>query len=804
MDDAAQGVTSAEAWLAKGGEMAALVRVLDWGATPLGPISSWPQPLRTAVQAVLEAGVPMAVYWGADLTLVYNDRWRELLGAKHPTALGCPAREVFPEVWAEVRVPLECALRGDAVTAEDRLFPLDRDGTTRDAWFTFSASPIRMADGSVGGVLNLAVETTKRVATEARLREGAARNAFLLALDERLRGLHDPDGMTRAAAEMLGRRLGASWVGVSQASAAAVVFDIEGGWTAPGGSGVSGAHGRAAHGTPLAARLRSGQTVVVGDVSRSSEPMGDAEILAAICCRALVAVPLVGAGPLTPVLLVLDERPREWTADEVALIGEVAGRIWAAVERARADAALREGEARFRLMADAIPQIVWQADAEGRLDFLNRQWTHHTGASADEAANATGGWTAFVHPDDLPRTLAAWQEARGKVEAYHVEHRIRSREGEWRWFLVRAEPQRDPATGRALRWFGTSTDIHQQREAEAALRESEARLLLAQEAAGIGVYERDLRAGRALWSPAMFSLWGIDPEGRSAWVTDDEYLGLLVPEDEEVHRARRRARMDDPAVLRFSSEFRIRRRDSGEVRWIASRGEYVRDGSGRAVLARGTNQDITDRRVAEDRQAFLAREVDHRAKNALAVVQSVVQLTPADDPAAFKRGVQGRISALARAQTLLAEDRWRGADLHALLEGELAPFRSDRQRVTLDGAPVRLPPGMAQPMAMAFHELATNAVKHGALSVERGDLRVAWRLEEDSLHLTWRESGGPTLAAVPERRGFGSRVLQATVAGQLGGRVSKAWKPDGLSADLVVQLREGKTDESPATAGRGA
>jgi two-component sensor histidine kinase len=262
--------------------------------------------------------------------------------------------------------------------------------------------------------------------------------------------------------------------------------------------------------------------------------------------------------------------------------------------------------------------------------------------------------------------------------------------------------------------------------------------------------------------------------------------------------------MDDPAVTRFSSEFRIRRRDNGEVRWIASRGEYVRDGSGRAVLARGTNHDVTERRVAEERQALLAREVDHRAKNALAVVQSVVQLTPADDPAAFKRGVQGRIAALARAHTLLAGDRWRGADLHTLLKGELAPFRSDGQRVTLDGPTVRLPPGMAQPVAMAFHELATNAVKHGALSVGRGDLRVAWWLEGDGLRLTWTECGGPPIEGSPARRGFGSRVLQATVEGQLGGRVSLDWRAEGLSAILVVQLREGVAVEPPTAADRHA
>jgi two-component sensor histidine kinase len=179
------------------------------------------------------------------------------------------------------------------------------------------------------------------------------------------------------------------------------------------------------------------------------------------------------------------------------------------------------------------------------------------------------------------------------------------------------------------------------------------------------------------------------------------------------------------------------------VRWIASRGEYVRDASGRAVLVRGTNHDITDRKRAEERQTLLAREVDHRAKNALAVVQSVLKLTPRGDADAYVRAVEGRIAALARVQTLLAEERWTRADLRALLRGELEPFQSAGQQVLLDGPPVALPPRSAQPLAMAVHELATNAVKHGALSVPDGRLSVTWRLDGEALRLRWEETGGP-------------------------------------------------------------
>jgi two-component sensor histidine kinase len=258
---------------------------------------------------------------------------------------------------------------------------------------------------------------------------------------------------------------------------------------------------------------------------------------------------------------------------------------------------------------------------------------------------------------------------------------------------------------------------------------------------------------------------------------------------------------DAPEVSRFASEFRIRRADNGEIRWIASRGEYVRDAAGRAVLVRGTNHDITDRKRAEERQTLLAREVDHRAKNALAVVQSVLKLTPRDDADAYARAVEGRIAALARVQTLLAEERWTSADLRTLLRGELAPFQGAGQRVSLEGPPVALPPRMAQPLAMTAHELATNAVKHGALSVPGGSVSVVWQADggtEEILRLRWEESGGPALNGPPGRRGFGTRMLDGTVRSQLGGAVSLDWRQCGLVCELVIPFRNARPRLRPA------
>ncbi|MCG7361078.1 hypothetical protein MHZ93_07415 [Roseomonas sp. ACRSG] len=228
-----------------------------------------------------------------------------------------------------------------------------------------------------------------------------------------------------------------------------------------------------------------------------------------------------------------------------------------------------------------------------------------------------------------------------------------------------------------------------------------------------------------------------------------------------------------------------------------------------ASLERRVQDRTAEIESGETRLRLLAREVDHRAKNALAVVQAMLQLTPKNDLDAYVRAVEGRVSALSRAQTLLSEDQWRGASLHALLQAELAPFVSDGDgefdtRAELDGPPVLLPPAAAQPLAMAVHELATNAVKHGALSVPGGRVSISWHLmgTEDApasaLRLRWRETGGPALPGVPMGRGFGSRVLATVVRGQLGGRLSQSWLPDGLVCEMDVPLLSLRKQSEPS------
>jgi two-component sensor histidine kinase/CheY-like chemotaxis protein len=238
------------------------------------------------------------------------------------------------------------------------------------------------------------------------------------------------------------------------------------------------------------------------------------------------------------------------------------------------------------------------------------------------------------------------------------------------------------------------------------------------------------------------------------------------------------------------AEFRVRRPD-GELRWCSSTAAATRDSRGRVVRISGVTMDITDRKEAEERQALLAREVDHRAKNAMAIVQSIVKLTKADSIADYASVIEGRIKALSRAHAILSDSRWEGAELSKLVEEELAPYRSAHaDHIRVAGPKIVLDPTTAQTLALALHELATNAAKYGALSRISGVLELSWQVHPDTIDLNWREAGGPA-AVTPLKTGFGTRIITSSVERQLGGKATFDWRPEGLSCALSIPHHSG-------------
>lgn len=207
--------------------------------------------------------------------------------------------------------------------------------------------------------------------------------------------------------------------------------------------------------------------------------------------------------------------------------------------------------------------------------------------------------------------------------------------------------------------------------------------------------------------------------------------------------------------------------------------------------------EISERKRAEEREALLAREVDHRAKNLLAVVQSVVQLTEATSAEELKAGIVGRIQALARAHSLLAESRWDGAQLDHLVREELAPYLSGANaRASVEGPSLMLRPAAAQSLGIVLHELATNAVKYGALSNPTGRLQLHWRRTGDEIELRWSESGGPEVKP-PTSSGFGSKIIRTSIERQLHGAIVQDWRPEGLECTIRISAREALGQAEP-------
>lgn len=315
------------------------------------------------------------------------------------------------------------------------------------------------------------------------------------------------------------------------------------------------------------------------------------------------------------------------------------------------------------------------------------------------------------------------------------------------------------------------------------LQESEDSRRLALAAGTMGSWDWDVAGGHCLWDDRQKQIFGADPV--SFEVAPGAIRKLVEPGDfRRLCRQLRRARRNGGA---WQLEFRVRRPD-GAVRWCYGMAVAVRDAAGRTSRIRGITMDITDRKEAEDRQALLAREVDHRTKNALAVVHAIVSLTRAADIDQFSAAVEGRIQALARAHSLLSEARWRGAKIAELILGELAPRSADPARVRISGRSLSLHPAAVQALALAIHELAANAERHGALSVPSGGVHVAWEQQGDELALRWTEFGLPA-PLTPPAEGFGLRIVRASIETQLCGTVAFDWHPDGLHCLLRVPCR---------------
>jgi PAS domain S-box-containing protein len=294
------------------------------------------------------------------------------------------------------------------------------------------------------------------------------------------------------------------------------------------------------------------------------------------------------------------------------------------------------------------------------------------------------------------------------------------------------------------------------------------------------IISKNLEGIVATWNKGAERIFGYAAEeivGKS--------ITILIPADREneealiLERIRRGERMDH-----FDT---VRMRKDGSLIDISLTVSPIKDEQGRVIGASKIARDVTERRRQEKFITLLSREVDHRAKNLLAVVQAAVALTTGDTGEEVKAAISGRIQALANAHNLLALSHWEGASLNNIIQNELAAYRGeDGSRVVTSGPSKTLGPQAAQSIAVVIHELVTNAVKYGALSVPAGRVSIEWSLKPNQhLNICWTETEGPKVMP-PLRQGFGTRVIGMMIKNQLCGDVHFNWHPTGLACIIDI------------------
>lgn len=413
-----------------------------------------------------------------------------------------------------------------------------------------------------------------------------------------------------------------------------------------------------------------------------------------------------------------------------------------------------------------------QVDLDGRFTRINDRFCEMVGRKRDDLLSLT--MTTITHPGDLDETISLFAGAVRDGTPYRTEKRYVRPDGATVWVDNSVSVVRAPdGTVRGL--LAASVDVTRRREAEAALRASESRLRLAMDAGRMAVWEYDLQANHILHSRDLSRLVGAGGNGGLPYADFRERI--------DADDLKRLSRIAVGAMKRGETHFQAEvryRACSDEIRWLLISAEFQPRADGAADRLIGVTFDITDRKRDEEHLNLVVHELHHRVKNTLTLVQALAHQTFAGSAdTARLDAFDGRLVALAAAHSLLNRANWEAAPLCDVIRSAAAPCDPHGARLAISGPNVRVSPRMAVSLTLAIHELCTNAVKYGALSNGSGQVAIDWSVEDGRLKLSWAEQGGPPVNP-PQRRGFGSRMLERALAGDLGGTVQLEFAPTGL------------------------
>ena len=429
-------------------------------------------------------------------------------------------------------------------------------------------------------------------------------------------------------------------------------------------------------------------------------------------------------------------------------------------------------------LLDVLPAAIYTTDAKGRITYYNDAaaalWGCRPRLNSDQWC---GSWRMY-RPDGTPLPhdqcpmAIALKQGRPIRGAEAIAERP---DGTRVPFMAFPTPLRD-ASGALTGAVNMLLDLTEHKNAERAAR----RLVSIVESSDDAIVSKDLSGLIATWNRGAERLFGYLAEeivGKSIMTIlpadrQDEETGIL----ERIRRGER--------VEHFET---VRRHKNGQLVNISLTVSPVFDQSGKIIGASKIARDITDQKRREEQIALLAREADHRTKNLLALAQATVHLSQGETPDELKSAIEGRLRALAHAHALLARSRWAGADLRTMVVEELSPYCQDNpERAQIDGPSLMLEQQAAQAMAVAMHELTTNAVKYGALSTPQGRVRIQWACDPTHrLRLRWTETGGPSVG-LPKRQGFGVRVMERIIQSQLNGDLKFDWREEGVVCEITI------------------